>query len=93
MAMLKIHPADNVAVLLDPIRSGETLTAATIAVTATAAIEQGHKIGEIRQGPRQAINLVDHDDIDQSLANILEQALHARPLHPSQKYRFSGNKG
>ena len=54
MAMLKIHPADNVAVLLDPIRSGETLTAATIAVTATAAIEQGHKIAltAIRQGER-----------------------------------------
>ena len=54
MAMLKIHPADNVAVLLDPIRSGETLTAAAIAVTATAAIEQGHKIAltAIRQGER-----------------------------------------
>jgi len=52
MTLLQIHPADNVAVLLDPIRSGETLTTAAITVTATAAIEQGHKIAltTIRQG-------------------------------------------
>ena len=44
MALLQIHPTDNVAVLLDPIRSGETQTAAAIAVTATVDIEKGHKI-------------------------------------------------
>ena len=42
--MLQIHPTDNVAVLLDPIHSGETQTAAAIAVTATVDIEKGHKI-------------------------------------------------
>ena len=44
MALLQIHPTDNVAVLLDPIHSGETQTAAAIAVTATVDIEKGHKI-------------------------------------------------
>jgi altronate hydrolase len=44
MALLQIHPTDNVAVLLDPICSGETLTTSAIAVTATVDIEKGHKI-------------------------------------------------
>ncbi len=44
MALLQIHPTDNVAVLLDPICSGETLEAANTKITANSDIDKGHKI-------------------------------------------------
>jgi altronate hydrolase len=44
MALLQIHPTDNVAVLLDPICSGETLVAANTKITANSDIDKGHKI-------------------------------------------------
>ena len=44
MALLQIHPTDNVAVLLDPICSGEALETANTKITANSDITKGHKI-------------------------------------------------
>lgn len=55
MAILKIHPADNVAVLLDPICSGETLDATEMRVTASTDIDKGHKIALVNIGPGEPI--------------------------------------
>lgn len=40
---LKINPADNVAVALDLLRSGETIEVDGVAVTLQEDIEKGHK--------------------------------------------------
>src|SRR5713226_9217276 len=54
-------------------------------VTATndtpAGVKQLDHLGEVRQRPRQPVNLVDHHHIDQTLADIDQQALQSGPLH------------
>ena len=42
--VLRIHPRDNVAVALEPIRAGETVTAEGVSVAALRDIPQGHKL-------------------------------------------------
>ena len=44
MRLIHIHPSDNVAVALQPIAKGETLTVDGITVTASEDITRGHKI-------------------------------------------------
>ena len=44
MKLIKIHPADNVAVALENLVKGETLTVDGAAVTAIEDVERGHKI-------------------------------------------------
>jgi len=50
--ILKIHEKDNVAVALDTIYEGETVTTNSISIRALEKIEKGHKIamGDIKQG-------------------------------------------
>src|SRR5947209_5591129 len=43
-------------------------------------IEQLNQLGEIRQRPRQAVDLVDNDDGDLSGADIVQQLLKVRPV-------------
>ena len=52
MKGIRIHPDDNVAVALEDIRKGETLTLDAVSVTATEDIARGHKIAlrEIKEG-------------------------------------------
>jgi len=38
-------------------------------------IEQFNQLGEVGQGPRQAVDLVDDDDVDLPGANIVQQLL------------------
>src|SRR6202012_5264133 len=38
-------------------------------------IEQFDQLGEVRQGSRQAVDLVDHDDIDLSGSDVFQQPL------------------
>ena len=40
---IQIHPKDNVAVALQPLKKGETLSFADVSVTLAEDIEQGHK--------------------------------------------------
>lgn len=44
MKLIRIHPLDNVAVALEDIAAGETVTAEGISVTAAEEIRRGHKI-------------------------------------------------
>lgn len=44
MKLIRIHPADNVAVALEDLAPGEVLTVDGQAVTAAQAIQRGHKI-------------------------------------------------
>ena len=44
MKLIKIHPADNVAVALENLVKGETLTVDGASVTAIEDVERGHKI-------------------------------------------------
>ena len=44
MKAIRIHPDDNVAVILEDIRQGEALELNGIAVTAAEDIARGHKI-------------------------------------------------
>ena len=44
MKLIRIHPADNVAVALEDILQGESLTVDGQEVTAAQAIQRGHKI-------------------------------------------------
>jgi len=52
MKGIRIHPDDNVAVALEDIRKGETLTLDAVSVTAIEDIARGHKIAlrEIKEG-------------------------------------------
>ena len=52
MKGIRIHPDDNVAVALEDLRKGETLTLDTVSVTAIEDIARGHKIAlrDIREG-------------------------------------------
>ena len=52
MRLIRIHPADNVAVALTDVSAGEHLTADGLEVTAGENIARGHKIalGTIREG-------------------------------------------
>ncbi len=52
MKGIRIHPDDNVAVALEDIRRGETLTLDTVSVTAIEDIARGHKMAlrDIREG-------------------------------------------
>ena len=43
-------------------------------------VEQFDQLGKIRQGPRQAIDLVDDDDVDPTRPNIVEQSLKGWPI-------------
>lgn len=44
-------------------------------------IELFDHFGEIGQRPRQPVDLVDDHDVDEAVANILEQTLQCGPLH------------
>ncbi len=44
MKVIRIHPADNVAVALEDIRSGERLTLGEVSVTAAEDVARGHKL-------------------------------------------------
>ena len=52
MKGIRIHPDDNVAVALEDLRKGETLTLDAVSVTAIEDIARGHKIAlrEIKEG-------------------------------------------
>ena len=52
MKGIRIHPDDNVAVALEDLRKGETLTLDTVSVTAIEDIARGHKIAlrDIKEG-------------------------------------------
>ena len=52
MKGIRIHPDDNVAVALEDLRRGETLTLDTVSVTAIEDIARGHKIAlrDIKEG-------------------------------------------
>ena len=52
MKGIRIHPDDNVAVALEDLRKGETLTLDTVSVTAIEDIARGHKMAlrDIREG-------------------------------------------
>ncbi len=50
MKLIKIHPADNVAVALEDVKAGETLTAGGETVTAAEDVARGHKIALTRIG-------------------------------------------
>ena len=52
MKGIRIHPDDNVAVALEDIRKGETLTLDSVSVTAIEDIARGHKMAlrDIREG-------------------------------------------
>ena len=52
MKGIRIHPDDNVAVALEDLRKGETLTLDTVSVTAIEHIARGHKIAlrDIKEG-------------------------------------------
>ena len=52
MKGIRIHPDDNVAVALEDLRKGETLTLDAVSVTATEDIARGHKIAlrDIKEG-------------------------------------------
>jgi hypothetical protein len=43
-------------------------------------IEQFHQLGEVGERAGQAIDLVDHDDVDLPRADILQQALQRRTV-------------
>jgi hypothetical protein len=43
------------------------------------AVEYFHHLGEVRQRPREAVDLVDYDHLDQLLANLLERAVDGLP--------------
>ncbi len=51
MKVIKIHPLDNVAVVLDDIAPGESVTVEDITVTASERIARGHKIA-LREIPK-----------------------------------------
>ena len=44
MKTIKINPADNVAVALEPLKAGETVNVEGLEVTATGDIPAGHKL-------------------------------------------------
>ena len=43
MKLIKIHPSDNVAVVLEDVRKGDTLTVGDVSITAAEDIARGHK--------------------------------------------------
>lgn len=44
MAALKIHPQDNVAVILEAVKQGDTLVIGSLTLVVTEAIDKGHKV-------------------------------------------------
>lgn len=52
MALIQIHEADNVAVMLEDVKAGEAIISAGITLVALADIDKGHKIAirDIQQG-------------------------------------------
>jgi hypothetical protein len=44
-------------------------------------IEDLDHLGEVRQRPSQPIDLVDDDDIDTTIADIIEKRTQRRPIH------------
>jgi hypothetical protein len=43
-------------------------------------IEQFHQLGKVGEGPGQAVDLVDDDDVDLAVANIVQQRLQRGPV-------------
>ena len=43
-------------------------------------VKDFHKLGEIGEGPRQAVDLVDDDDVDLPSANLLQERLQGRTI-------------
>ena len=46
-------------------------------------VENLHQLGEVGQRPRQAVDLVDDDDVEFSGPNLLQQRLQGRALQRS----------
>jgi hypothetical protein len=49
-------------------------------------IEQFHQLGEIGQGARQAVDLVDDNDIDPVGSNVIEKLLQGRAVGGSLSF-------
>ena len=52
MKTIRINPADNVAVAIEPLQRGETLSIEGVQVTTTSDVPAGHKIllCDLKQG-------------------------------------------
>ena len=89
---LKINPADNVAVALDLLRSGETIEVDGVAVTLQEDIENGHKFAlrDLKQGE----NVIKYGyAIGHALTDIVRGAwVHTHNLktnlHDDQEYTY-----
>jgi hypothetical protein len=43
-------------------------------------VEQFHQLGEVGERPGQAVDLVDHDDVDLAGADVCQEPLQGRPV-------------
>ena len=44
-------------------------------------VQDLHDAGEVEKRPRQAIHLVDHHAVHQTVSHIVQQTLHRKPVH------------